>query len=394
MLKIARLLTLLIVAIISQARAAEPALSTLFTAGEGGYFVYRIPGVIVSNRGTLLAWCEARKHNASDWGHIDIQMRRSTDGGNTWSAPQTINRGIGPNVKNPAAIAKKVSRPEDVTHHNGVMIADRDGAIHFVYNSECCRCFYCRSLDEGVSFTDPIELTSTFEKFRPEYEWQVFATGPGHCIQLRSGRLLVPVWLSKGTGNGAHRPSVVATIYSDDSGNTWHRGTIVAGETDPLTNPSESVAAELSNGRVMLNIRHESKNHRRAVSFSPDGATAWTRPIFDEELVEPICMASQIRIDDKLLFANPANLDRQAGPAKAGQGRDRKNLTLRLSYDDGKTWPVKKTLDSGPSAYSDLAVLPDGTICCLYERNQPTATTLTLARFKLEWLTDGKTGDP
>src|SRR4051812_27531628 len=88
------------------------------------------------------------------------------------------------------------------------------------------------------------------EAVQEEYAWQAFGTGPAHGIQLRSGRLVVPVWLSKGTGGNAHRPSVVSTIYSDDAGKTWKRGEIVANETDPLTNPNESVLAQLADGRV------------------------------------------------------------------------------------------------------------------------------------------------
>jgi sialidase-1 len=227
------------------------------------------------------------------------------------------------------------------------------------------------------------------------------ATGPGHGVQLSSGRLVVPVWLSTGTGGHAHRPSSIATVYSDDHGATWQSGNIVAGETDPLVNPSESVAVELADGRVLLNIRSEAKQHRRGVATSPDGATNWTRPIFDDQLVEPICMASMCRFskapDDgknRLLFSNPENLQRVDGKAEPGKNRDRRNLTIKLSYDEAQSWPIAKTLEKGRSAYSDLAVAPDGTIYCLYERSTPVgkrlASTLTLARFNLAWLTDGK----
>ena len=99
---------------------------------------------------------------------------------------------------------------------------------------------------------------------------------------------------------------------------------------------------------------------------------------------------------DRLLFANPDNLLRFGKPAKPGTMRDRKNLTVKLSYDEGKTWPVARVLEPGTSAYSDLAVGPDGTIYCLYERGSTdgkdhfATRTLTLARFNLEWLSGGQ----
>jgi sialidase-1 len=228
----------------------------------------------------------------------------------------------------------------------------------------------------------------------------VLATGPGHGLQLKSGRLVVPVWLSSGTGGHAHRPSVIATIYSDDGGATWQAGQIIAGPTDPLVNPSEAMAVELADGRVMLNIRSESPPNRRAVATSPDGATGWTRPVFDQQLLEPICMASLCRLSlpvegrpGAILFCNPANLERAAGAAEAGKSRDRKNLTVRLSHDEGNTWPLARTIEAGPAGYSDLAVGPDGAIYCLYERagrmNNVFVPSLVLARFDREWLTPG-----
>jgi sialidase-1 len=388
------------------AGAAEPLLDKidLFEAGKDGYALYRIPGIVVTAKGTLLAYCEARKSDRSDWCTIDILMRRSTDGGKNWSAAKKIAEVAGPFKKNSVALAQKLAQPDDVTYNNPVAIVDaKAGAVHFLFCLEYMRCFYQRSDDDGQTFSKPVEITSVFEAFRKDYDWKVLATGPAHGIQLKNGRLVVPVWLSTGTGGHAHRPSVVSTIISDDQGKTWKAGEIAANATDPLTNPNETVVAQLSDGRVMLNMRSESKPHRRAVTFSTDGATGWSKPAFDDQLQEPICMASLCRLTekpkvdkDRLLFANPDNLDRADGKAEAGKSRDRKNLTVKLSYDEGKTWAVSKPLEPGPSAYSDLAVGPGGSIYCLYERGKPDAKgsspyqLLTLARFNLEWLTEGK----
>lgn len=376
--------------------------SDLYVAGQGGYQSYRIPALVVTSKGTLLALCEARRDARGDWGAIDILLRRSTDGGKSWSEPRKIADVSGPLNKNPLALAQKLGNPNLVTQNNPLLIADaKTGAIHLLFCHEYLRCFYRKSDDDGQSFSDPLEITAAFQLFRKHYDWQVLATGPGHGVQLDSGRLVVPVWLSTGTGGHAHRPSVATTLYSDDHGATWKCGDIVANETDPLVNPSESEPIVLADGRVMLNIRSEAKKNRRAYAISPDGATGWTRPAFDDELVEPICMASICRLSkespdgkNRILFSNPANLEVAEGKAEPGKKRDRQNLTIRLSYDEGRKWPLAKTLEKGPSAYSDLGVAPDGTIYCLYERSTKVkdalASTLTLARFNLEWLSDGK----
>jgi sialidase-1 len=399
-----RLLLLLSLAVLPPSPAgAAPILhqTDLFEAGRGGYALYRIPGIIVTARGTVLAYCEARKHAGGDWGHIDILMRRSTDGGKTWEPARQIVRLKGTFTRNPAAVAQKLGRPGEITVNNPVAIADA-GTVHFLYCVEYGRCFSQRSSDEGRTFSAPVEITAALEKLRPRYPWRVLATGPGHGIRLRNGRLLVPVWLSRGTGGHAHRPSALTTIYSDDRGKTWHAGAIVASEKMPLTNPNESVAVQLADGRVMLNIRSESKEQRRAVAYSKDGASGWSVPAFHSQLLEPICMASLVRLSaapaerNRLLFANPDNLERADGKARPGQPRDRKRLTVKLSYDEGRTWPTSRVLAPGPSGYSDLAVGPDGTIYCFYERGSTDGKSayrtkyLSVARFNLEWLTRGK----
>jgi sialidase-1 len=146
--------------------------------------------------------------------------------------------------------------------------------------------------------------------------------------------------------------------------------------------PNETVAVQLADGRVMLNVRSPSKEAHRIVVYSRDGATRWSAPVFDPQLPDPVCFASMVRAGrTRLLFVSP----------NAGS-RERKNLTVRLSDDEGKNWKVRRTLEEGPSAYSDLAVLPDGTILCFYEAGAKTPyDTLTIARFHLEWL---KKGDP
>ncbi len=380
------------------ATAAEPFLEKqdLFKVGDNpAYNIYHIPGIVVTAKGTVLAWCEARKRPAgvSDWDDIRILLRRSTDDGKTWSEPQSIANVEGPKEKNPFALRMKNVDPNDVTYNNPVLIADKDGTVHMLFCLEYMRTYYQRSDDDGVTWSRPTEITSTFDAFKKDYDWKVLATGPNHCIQLKNGRLVVPVWLSTGTGGNAHRPSVTSTIYSDDQGKNWKAGEIAVPNTEEWINPNETVAIELKDGSVMLNVRSESKAHRRLVTISPDGATKWSTPKFDDALLEPICMGAITRYDhggkSLILFSNPHNLEKAKGKADPGQSRDRKNVSVKISRDEGKTWAVNKTLESGPSMYSDLGVTQKGTILCFYgSAAKPgfAGAGLTLARFNLEWL--------
>jgi sialidase-1 len=259
------------------------------------------------------------------------------------------------------------------------------------------RAFYLRSEDDGRTFSRPIEITRTFEGFRPQYNWKVIAIGPGHGIQLRNGRLLVPVWLSTAE-TSPHSPNVVATIYSDDHGQTWRPSRIAIMGGGEITNPNETAAVQLANGHVMLNVRSTSKRHRRVVVTSPDGATRWSAPRFQEELAEPICFGSIVRYGptsrrgpNRLLFVNPDSLLRDGQPGEPGQSRDRRNLTVQLSEDDGATWTVKRVLDPGWAGYADINVGADQAIYVLYERGHPDEprlriAALTLVKFPLSWI--------
>lgn len=359
----------------------------LWTANVGGYATYRIPGIVATKRGVMLAYTSAR-HGTSDWADIDIVMRRSTNNGRTW----------GP--------SRRIAGDGHGTTDNPVAITDyQNGSVVFLYQHNYERCYVMRSFDDGKTFTKRVDITSVFESFRPQFDWHVIAPGVGHAIQLRSGRLLVPVWMALGAptspSSRSHRPSAIATIYSDDHGQTWQAGDIVAVNSDELPNPSESMAVQLPDGRVYLTIRNESDKHRRAFAISPDGAHNWTKPVFADALYEPICAASIVRYasslndpDPRILFSNPDSEDLKAQNPKR-TGRLRQNLTLRMSSDGTKTWPVSRVIDAGVAGYSDVAVGRDKSIYVLYEagaiHNSETDNARdVLVHFTLNWLTDNQ----
>lgn len=349
----------------------ELGLQDLFRANVGPYTHYRIPGLVVTPGGRALAYCEARTE-VGDWAPSDILLRASDDGGQTWDAPAVLARysDYGPScMNNPVAI------PDRVT-----------GAVHFLFCHDYGRAYYRRSDDDARTWSAPVEITAAFEAFRPSYDWTVLAIGPGHGIQLDSGRLLAPVWLSNSPAR-AHDPSRVAVIYSDDHGASWQAGELVA---DDISSGSETVALQRQDGAVLLNYRNAGEGLRRALTVSEAGIGPWSPPRYDSALWEPRCFASLCRYDaGRILFINPATL-----PPKGGRGGERRNLTLRVSYDEGETWPVARVLDAGPAGYADLAVLPDGGILCLYERGRRAGpgggvAALTLARLGMDWVEGG-----
>lgn len=364
---------------------AEPMLETIkvFPAGMDGVTLYRIPGMVVTPGGTVLAYVEARRNTRADWGEIEIHLRRSVDGGRTWLPSQNIAH-RGERIEGNPRKASGGEREQTV--NNPVMIVDREtGAVEMLYCINYARCFSMRSLDDGATWSDPVDVTATFEPFRKAYPWTVIATGPGHGVQLPSGRLVVPIWLAYGK-DGAHAPSAAATIYSDDHGKNWLAGELVFPNQGEFGNPNETMIAVRHAGDCLLVNRNVSIPNRKLVSTSPDGASGWSTPRFQAELWEPICMASIATYMHKpgvILYSAPRTLARDASgkEIEAGRGK-REKLTIQWSDDDGQTWPNSKLLVEGSSAYSDLAVLADGTILCLYEG----AGDVEIKRLNWEWL--------
>lgn len=353
----------------------------LFAAGDGGYAGYRIPALTVTTRGTILAFCEARKFTGQDTDQIDLFLRRSFDHGKTFAGIQVV-----------ASVESWVSgNPAPVVDRDTGLIwllftrNPIDGDETAVWQGKAMRTVWVTSSDDdGATWTEPREITASVKR----NSWSWYATGPGHGVQLRNGRLVIPC--DHGVLQKRDRqadPYHSHVIFSDDHGRTWRVGGIV----DEGTN--ESMALETADGWLYLNCRNKRTlemngetgvGNYRAVAWSADGGESFTPIVHDAALPEPICQASVARLSDtrhhdrnRVLFANP------------GTCEERRAMTVRLSYDECRTWPVARLLHGGPAAYSDLCVTADMTICCFYERGEERPyERLTLARFNLAWLTE------
>jgi len=350
-------LTLLSACGVAAGDKTEPSKTVIYESGTQGYHTYRIPALVVTREGTLLAFCEGRKTSRSDHGDIDLMLRRSSDGGRTWEAQRIVHEEGG---------------TETITIGNPCAVVDEEtGIVWLAFCRDNDRVFMTHSADEGKNWTQPREITDKVKK--PTWGW--YATGPGHGIQLQrgeyKGRLVIPCDCgdSKGWGDWEKKGHSLV-IYSDDHGKSWTRGNI----TENSMNECEVV--ELADGSLLLSMRNYRGPKQRAFAVSKDGGNTWSSPQHHEQVYCPTCQSSLHRFSwqpNRILYSGPG-----------GPGRE--NMTIRLSNDEGKTWPVAKVLKKGSAAYSDLAILPDGRIGCLYEVDG--YKQIVFAGFPLQWLTE------
>jgi len=355
------------------AEAGETVSVDVFRAGEGGYHTYRIPAVIRTRQGTLLAFIEGRKSGRGDAGNIDTLVSRSTNNGKTWSAAAVIWDDESNTCGNPCPVVDRTTGTIWLTltwnlgsdHEREIMAGTSQHPRHVYLTS---------STDDGLTWSKVKKIS---QSTRREH-WRWYATGPGNAIQLtrgpHKGRLLIPANHSDHTQPEEH-PHRSHVFWSDDHGKSW----VLGGVHPEKTN--ESAVVERVDGSILQSMRSYHGQHNRAMSISGDGGQTWGPVYLDDAIQTPVCQGNILRYswpeDQKLggksriLHSNPS-----------GDGRT--GMTVHLSYDEGKTWPIKRVIDSGPAAYSNLVALPNAQIGLLYEKGG--YQTVTFTSFSLQWL--------
>ncbi|MCF7569540.1 glycoside hydrolase [Sabulilitoribacter arenilitoris] len=335
-----------------EVKPQEPSVfNTLFKNGDHGYACYRIPAIVTTNNGTVLAFSEARKKGCSDTGDIDLVMKKSSDNGITWSNLKIIWDDKANFCGNPAPVVDRETGTIHLlsTWNNG---NDHESEIINETSIETRLVYHLKSTDDGVTWSEPKNITESTK----EDDWTWYATGPVHGIQLEKGvhkgRLVIPCdHIEKDS-----KKYYSHAIYSDDHGETWKLG-----ESTPADQVNECTVAELTNGDLLLNMRNYDRKATKArqIAISKDGGVTWINQKFDIELPEPRCQGALLSIKNNnknvLLFTNPAD------------SLARVNMTLSVSFDDGLNWDKKLSIYKSHSAYSDLTELKNENILVLYE---------------------------
>jgi sialidase-1 len=357
--------------------------SVPYTSGTEGYSAFRIPAVVATGSGDLLAFAEGRFAGLGDAGNIDTVVKRSTDGGCTWG-PLKVVEDSGANTSgNPAPVVTAGGRIVLLTTYNAGTATEAAILRGEVAAADSRRVFVQYSDDDGATWSASREITADTKRG----DWRWYATGPGHAIRLthgaHAGRLVVPANHSIAPPAGSTDLGSEAkyygghSLYSDDNGQTWHIG-YMDDNPDGYVNVNESTAAELPDGRVYFNTRDHNGTGpgNRADAYSLDGGQTLQRPFRPQAtLVGPVVEGSVLQPNGPkapLLYA---------GPADPGS---RAVMTIRVSTDQGVTWRSALALSGVPAAYSDLVQVDAKTIGVLYETgNAGPYETITFRRVPL-----------
>lgn len=334
--------------------------TTIFPTSDANYGCYRIPAVVTLKDGSILAFAEGRPTGCPDFGNIQVVMRRSTDGGTTWSTITVVAS----NGTLEAGNAVPVLDTLDPNYPQGRLflfynIGNNSEAN--VRNGNGLReQMVITSTDGGLSWSSPSNITSQTAlmgaaPYNNPADWRDLAMGPGHGLQLADGRIVIPGNYTAGAPQPNWGDGRAYAFYTTDHGATYHIG----GNTG-YPGSNESSAAALSTGAVMINSRNQSGlTKNRIVSTSTDEAVNFSYGAPNTTLIDPICEGSILNImwngKPYLIFSNPASTT------------SRDHLTMRGSKDDGASWPFSLLITSGSSAYSDLTQLDASNIGIVYE---------------------------
>jgi hypothetical protein len=343
----------------------------LFSGGDAGSKYHRIPAIVTARDGSLITATDRRWDYPNDLpNHIDLVIRRSSDKGQTWSDALTL---YGEGTETGFGDAALV-----VNQKSGTIICLFAGNRGFFSSSSASliRIYQSKSRDNGLTWSSPTDITDHIYGpgcLNPITQgWQGAFVTSGAATQLRNGRLMAGLVVRENTS----RSISSYVIYSDDNARTWQ---VSSGRASSEGNESKIV--ELNDGNLLMSIR---SNQNRKFNLSRDKGMTWSSPFSQPAIQDPNCNGDLIRytsmtdgyLKNRLLHSIP-------------YATNRSNLSVLLSYDEGETWPVRKTVYPGKSAYSSLTVLQDGTIGMYYEVGEYETYEMYFARFSLGWLTNG-----
>ena len=361
----------------------------VFVSGSEGHKSYRIPAIVKTPSGDLLAFCEGRVNDAGDFGDINIVMKRSSDMGATWTGLQTIVDYESLQAGNPAPI---VDLTDSRYPQGRIFLFYNTGNNHEneVRKGNGLReVWYITSVDGGDRWSEPINITTqTHRPNQPQLneaydfseDWRSYANTPGHAMQFSSGKYKGRIFVA--ANHSAGNPQAQFTdyhahgFYSDDHGKTFHLS-----ESIVIDGSNEAMAAELPNDKLIMNMRNQRGDVRaRIIAVSSNGGQSWDTTYFDRNLPDPVCQGSILSLGKKkniLAFCNAADTTR------------RDHLTLRISFDEGRNWTrnieIEKgesNLEESPTAYSDIVALEKNTIGVLYERKNYSEITFKQVNWK------------
>ena len=341
-------------------QAQEPFCDSLclYRPGDYGSANWRIPALLCLDDGTLLAVCDKRKYNEIDLPEdIDIVCRRSDDLGHTWSSPQPLIEGTGR--------GHGYGDPALVQCSGGDVLCLFAGHNGYFQSSDSLpiRVFMKRSTDRGLTWGDTVDLTHVLWDSASTYRGAFVASGNGLRLRKGShtGRLLFAAAVLRRTGWVSDN----YILYSDDEGHSWHRSQMAFESGD------EAKLIELADGRLLLSVRRKGE---RGWNISDDGGEHWGTQDLWPDMTVNACNGEMLRMDDTTLIHSIPN------------SMQRENVSLYRSTDEGHTWHSPRLLAAGPSVYSSLTLLPDGTIGCLVEKNPSGSCELWYYRFNRTWL--------
>ena len=345
----------------------------VFQSGQDGYHTYRIPIIETTPDGTLLVFVEARKYSSHDPGmegnDVDLALKRSTDGGKTWSRMLVLDDpGERWSSCNPATVVDRTSGRVWLLH--GRNKPDRS-SLTVRPGTDDAQAWARYSEDNGLSWSEPVDITRAV---RDVDRWGGAYFGPGGAIQDSRGRLIFPVAKitarKDAQGNLTPGAWTAFALYSEDHGRTWQRGQLAKHST------SESQLVELADGTLLMDSRQSGEPHRW-LTVSGDGGVTWSRARAGQ-IVPPI--AAGIERYSLKSAGNDRNRILWTGP----KGPGRKTLVLRASYDEGKTFTGKRVISNDRAAYSDITMLKDNSVGVIWERGG--YAFITLSRFNLDFL--------